>query len=319
MDIVPARDGILEEILDETWRIWSDGLARDAYARYNAAQMQTPWGRTNLDRLALVEDGRVLSTAKRYALRARLDGRVVRVLGIGAVFTSPTRRGRGGASALIERLLGGARDEGFDCALLFSEIGAPYYERFGFTAIPRDVCWLRVTEKAGAPAVLVRAGADRDIPAVTEMLRSRATQARFSLDFDPDLVRYSVAKKRLLAGFAPAGVRTVEFFVAEEGASAVAFALLTRSTVSTTLESAGDRDPSGARVGAILQVLRARTPRESAPDIAAWLPDGFLPPQTTLVKRHPASELMMIKSLRDDVDVSALRAEDVVYWHADAF
>lgn len=319
MEIVPARDAVLEEILDETWRIWSDGLARDAYARYNAAQVQTPWGRENLDRLVLVEDGQVVSTAKRYVLRARLDGRVIRVLGIGAVFTSPARRGRGGASALIEGLLASARDEGFDCALLFSEIGAAYYERFGFTAIPRDVCWLRVIEKPGAPAVLVRGGAERDIPALTEMLRSRAAQVRFALDFDADLVRYSVAKKRLLAGLSPAGLRTVEFFVAEEGASAVAFVLLTRSKVSTTLESCGDRDPSGARVGAILQVLRARTPRESAPDIAAWLPHGFLPPQTTLVKRHPASELMMIKSLRDDVDVSGLRAEDVVYWHADAF
>ena len=50
MQIVPARAAMLDRILDETWRIWSDGLTRDAYARYNDAQMKTPWGRRSLDR-----------------------------------------------------------------------------------------------------------------------------------------------------------------------------------------------------------------------------------------------------------------------------
>ena len=98
MQIVPARGAVLEHILDETWRIWSDGLTRAAYATYNAAQMKTSWGRQFLDRVALVEGERVLSTAKRYALRARLDGRPIRVLGIGAVFTPPALRSRGGTS-----------------------------------------------------------------------------------------------------------------------------------------------------------------------------------------------------------------------------
>jgi predicted N-acetyltransferase YhbS len=319
MQIVPARDALLEHILGETWRIWSDGLSRGAYARYNAGQMQTPWGRRHLDRVALVDNGRVLSTAKRYALRARLDGRVTRVLGIGAVFTPPALRGRGAAAALVNGLLEEARQEGVEAALLFSEIGASYYERFGFSAIARDVVWLRVAHQPGAPAVLTRSGDDRDISAVVELVRSGAAHARFALDPEEDFVRYGVAKKRLLAGLSPRGFRTVEFFVAEEGASAAAFVLLTRTARGATLEMCGDRDPSGARVGAILQVLRARTPAEAAPDIAAWLPVGWLPPQLSVVKRHPASELMMTKPLCDGVRVTDLRADDVVYWHGDAF
>lgn len=319
MQLVPARDAILEQILDETWRIWSDGLTREAYARYNEAQMKTPWGRRSLDRMALVEAGRVLSSAKRYMLRARIDNRGIRVLGIGAVFTPPVLRSRGGATALIERLLEGARRDGMDAALLFSEIGASYYERFGFVPIPRDMLWLRVVEKPGAPAILVRAGEERDIPAVTDILRAAAASARFALEADGDVVRYSLSKKRLLAGLSPAGWRSVEFYIAEEGASAVAFVLLTSSPTGVMLEACGDRDPAGARVGAILQVLRARTPRERLPDIAAWLPPAFRPPQLTIVKQRPASELMMIKSLRDDLRIGDLRAEDIVYWHGDAF
>jgi GNAT superfamily N-acetyltransferase len=319
MQIVPARAATLDRILDETWRIWSDGLTREAYARYNDAQMKTAWGSRSLDRVALVDGERVLSTAKQYALGARLDGRTIRVLGIGAVFTPPSLRSRGAAAALIERMLERAREEGVDCALLFSEIGAAYYERFGFVPIPRDVVWLRVAEKPGAPAILVRVGEERDIPAVTELLRAAAAPARFALEIDADVVRYSVAKKRLLAGLSPPGWRSVEFYVAEEGASAVAFVLLTVSRSGVTLEACGDRDLTGARVGAILQVLRARTPRERPADLAAWLPSGFLPPQLTIVKQRPASELMMIKPLRDDLRVDDLRADDIIYWHGDAF
>src|SRR3954466_7959795 len=95
MQVVPARDAVLEHILDETWRIWSDGLTRDAYASYNAAQMKTPWGRQFLDRVALVAGERVLAAVKRYTLRARLDGAVIRVLGMGAVFTPHAVRSRG--------------------------------------------------------------------------------------------------------------------------------------------------------------------------------------------------------------------------------
>jgi GNAT superfamily N-acetyltransferase len=319
MQLVPARGAILDQILDETWRIWSDGLTREAYARYNAAQMKTPWGRQFLDRVALVDGERVLSSAKRYALRAQFDGGAVRLLGIGAVFTPPALRSRGSAAALIERMLDEARGDGVDCALLFSEIGASYYQRFGFVPIPRDVSWLRVIDKPGAPAMLVRAGEERDIPAVTELLRAAAASARFALDIDADVVRYSFSKKRLLAGLSPPGWRAVEFYVAEEGASAVAFVLLTSSRTGVTLEACADRDPAGARVGAILQVLRARTPRERVPDIAAWLPPAFHPPQLTIVKQRPASELMMIKALRDDLRVGDLRADDIVYWHGDAF
>jgi GNAT superfamily N-acetyltransferase len=319
MQIVSARDGILEAILDETWRIWSDGLSRDAYSRYNDAQMKTPWGRRFLDRVALVDGGRPLASAKRYLFRAHLDGRAIRVMGIGAVFTPPAVRSRGSATALIEQLLEDARADGVDCALLFSEIGASYYERFGFAPIPRHVTWLRVIEKPGAPAILVRTGEDRDIPAVTELLRAAAAPARFALEPDADFVRYSVSKKRLLAGLSPPGWRSVEFYVAEEGASAVAFVLLTASRTGVTLEACGDRDPAGARVGAMLQVLRARTPGERVPDMAVWLPPGFRSPQLTIAKQRPASELMMIKSLRDDLRVDGLRSEDILYWHGDAF
>src|SRR5205807_4599445 len=120
---------------------------------------------------------------------------------------------------------------------------------------------------------------------------------RFHLDRDPDLIEYAIARKRLLAGLGPAGARAVQFFVAEEGASAAAYAVLTVSGDDWVLQEAGDRDPSGARVGAILQTLLARQPAEHRPVVRGRLPPGFLPPQIRVGEIRPAAEVMMIRPL----------------------
>ncbi len=59
-----------------------------------------------------------------------------------------------------------------------------------------------------------------------------------------------------------------------------------------TIEECGDRDPSGARIGAILQALIAREPVEQRPIIRGWLPPGFEPPQITIVSARPSTEVM---------------------------
>ena len=106
---------------------------------------------------------------------------------------------------------------------------------------------------------------------------------RFAAIPSADFLRYSLSKKRLLAGFSSPGALTVDFFIVEEGAGAVAFAILTSAGEDdVVLEMCGDRDPNGARVGALLQVLRARTPAEDAPIIRGALPPGWLPPQVTI-------------------------------------
>src|SRR5512140_1605605 len=125
--IVPATGALLEDILAQSYDIWGEGLSRAAYARFNRAQAESPWGAAHLERVALVLSGRLLCTAKCYDLRARLDGRAVRVLGIGAVFTPPYLRGQGFAPDLIHGLLERGRRDGYDLALLFSAIGADYY------------------------------------------------------------------------------------------------------------------------------------------------------------------------------------------------
>ena len=319
-DLVPAQGQHLEQILRESYPIWGEGLSFENYARYWDAQLLTPWGRAHLDRVALVEDGWVTTSAKRYDLSARIDGRIRRMLGIGAVFTSPARRGRGGARRLLERLLAAAEAEGYEYALLFSEIPPAFYEELDFVPVPLVETRLRVTRQDGAPAMLVRAGDDRDLPSIAEINARPMDGVRLRLDRSEDWIRFGIAKRRLLSGLGPAGLRDVEFLVAEEGHQAVAYVIATVRDGQWFIEEAGDRDPSGARFGAMLQTMLARTPHLEAPDIVAWLPDSVTPPQVSRVDVHPTAEVMMIRPLQDrTLPLPPLDAHQVAYWHSDYF
>ena len=319
MQIVVAEGALLDHILDLTWPIWNEGLSRQAYGLWITAQLKTVWGRDHLHRFALLaNDGELLAAAKRYRHDIRLDGRDGWMCGFGAVFTPPHRRGEGHASRLLEMLMERERTDGAMMAALFSEIGAPFYERLGFSVVPLDEVTIGVKRKDGSPAMLVRGGEDRDLANVADMHDVRAGGARFSLRRSRSAVGYALSKKRLLAGVGPAGLRQVEFFVAEEGASAVAYVLLSQNSNGWTLEEAGDRDPAGARLGAMLQVLLAREPAHRTPIIRAWWPRSFpVPPQLEIHDRAESRDLFMVRPLAD-VRMPAVQ-DDVFYWRSDYF
>src|ERR1051326_7240696 len=92
-------------------------------------------------------------------------------------------------------------------------------------------------------------------------------------------------------------MRDVQFFVAEGGASGVAYVVFVARSGEWWIDQLGDRDPTGARVGAILQALIARDPAEKRPAIRAWLPHAFGPPQIQVVSTGAPRDVMMVKPL----------------------
>jgi hypothetical protein len=166
---------------------------------------------------------------------------------------------------------------------------------------------------------LIRGGEERDLAAIVAMGQVRANPYRFRLDRDVDFVQYAITKKRLLAGLGTDGARQLQFFIAEEGITAAAYVVVSVVGGTWTIEECGDRDPSGARVGAILQALIAREPVERRPTIRAWLPCGFVPPQVTIVSAKPSREVMMMRSLGLTEVHPRLSGDDVLYWRSDIF
>jgi GNAT superfamily N-acetyltransferase len=320
-EVVAATGDVLQQILDETFPVWGEGLGRDAYGKYNRAQLATPWGAVHLQRMALVDRGRLLATAKRYDLTARVDGRQVQLMGLGAVFTPEAQRGRGYAGELLRRTLDRGAGEGFGLALLFSEIDARFYEHLGFRQLPVNQVTLSVRPgtRAGAPAIPMRSGDFGDLRSIVEMNAAQSAGYRFALSRDAEYVRHAITKKRLLAACGSPGHRTVEFFVVEEGGRAAAYAVLLEVGEFVMVTECGDRDPSGARVGAMLQAILARDPSRPV-RLRAWLPCGFLPPQVDITAHEVSPVTMMMRPLGRDVwPTPPLAAHDIIWWHADAF
>jgi predicted N-acetyltransferase YhbS len=331
--VVPASGEILEDILDKTHPVWGEGLDRSAYARYNAAQLKTPWGSRHLARVALVDGARWLSTAKRYRMRVSLRGRELDALGIGAVFTPPNLRRRGFAAELVNRLLSEAASDGASLALLFSEIDPRYYEQFGFRSLPitqlvldvspgRERRLRRRLQEAdiahAPPAIPLRSGEPGDAPAVAEMNAIQASGFAFHLVRSPEYGNFALAKKRLLAASSAPGAREVEFLAVEEGGRAAGYVVVLEAGEYWMITECGDRDPSGARVGAIVQAILARPGRRPS-RLRAWLPANFLPPQLEILWRETPPIVMMLAPLGRFDPGPPLRPGEVCWWHADAF
>lgn len=317
--LVAAEGALLDRVLEASDLRSRQGLTSRAYGRFEAAQMKTPWGRDHRHRVALTRGDSWLASATRYDLSGLLDGRPIRICGIGDLLTAPTQEGNGHVGPLVEQLLDRAADGGADLALVFADVDPALSAPRGFDEVPMTALCLDVArpERYGAPMTLVRAGEPRDIAAIAAMGRTRAAPFRFHLDRDVDLVQYAITRRRLRAGLGNAGDSQLHFFIAEEGITAAAYVVISVSGADWTIEECGDRDPSGARLGAILQALLAREPTAQRPSIRAWLPAGFMPPQITIASREPSTTTLWLRALSPATDLSRLSGDDVLYWHGD--
>jgi len=320
--VVPADGAILQRIVATTPLVAHRGLSREAFGKYDAAQAKTSWALRHRRRFALMQADEVLASAERYGLTGTLDGRLLTICGIAAVLDhGADDAGTNYRGELIEQLLEDATRNGADLALLFQTGNPPSPVTDGFEVVPTTDLELRVTESSryGAPMTLVRGGEDRDLDAIAAMGRVRAGRFRFHIDRDVDLIKHVITRRRLLAGLGAAGARQVVFVIAEEGITAAAYIVISIVGDTWTIEECGDRDASGARVGALLQALIAREPGESRPVIRGWLPPGFLPPQVTIASAAAAPPRLRARALSSRVQGLPLMGPEVMYWRSDLF
>jgi hypothetical protein len=264
----------------------------------------------------------VLASAERYDLIGRLDRQLVTICGIASVIEhAADDTGSSYAGVLVEQLTEDAERDGADLALLFQTVGQTPPVPDGFAVVLTTDVEITATESTrhGAPMTLVRGAEDRDLQAIVAMGHARSEAFRFHLERDVDFIKHAVTRKRLLAGLGLAGARQLEFVIAEEGITAAAYIAISIVGHTWTIEECGDRDASGARVGAILQALIAREPAESRPVIRGWLPPGFLPPQVTIASASPASPPLLVRALSSRVRGLQLAAPEVMYWRSDLF
>jgi predicted N-acetyltransferase YhbS len=137
--MLPLSSHQIDQVLADSHDLWGDETSlperQAAFHRWRDTV-----GGENLSMVGITDEtGLVTASLKRYSFdlkSGRHPGRIHRLLGIGAVFTHPRFRQRGLASRLITSVLSQARANGYDAAILYSDIAPSFYEALGFLRAP---------------------------------------------------------------------------------------------------------------------------------------------------------------------------------------
>jgi predicted N-acetyltransferase YhbS len=285
-------------VLERSHEVWGEGAPLEAYVAFNLGQRRSSWARKRYRFLVGEDDdGALLASLKWYAFPAEIDSEPRAVLGLGAVFTPGEALGRGHATALVEAALRRGASQGYDLALLMSEIGAPFYERLGFRALPAEeaaclpflpVPW--PAEPDGAVDGL-RPYAPADLDALVG-LRDEATRGRrFRLRRDRLAWEQTLLKIDLGKTFQPE--RPHRIAVVERQGVAIAYAVWRRERAAIRwLEHGGGEGADEALTGLFFTAL-AEARRLGVNRLEAW----HLPEAVTAGRLYP----VVVRPRRDPV------------------
>ena len=186
---VPELDAqLVAEAASHTHEIWSGGWSLDAHIERQKENLRRA-GPDILRYIGLLDETGLIASMKRYGLVVHVPGKgPMPALGIGAVFTRKDARKKGAAAVLLRWLLDDAREKGAALALLFSEIGTAYYERFGFVALPSNVHSAAAKELPSTTSLAIR-------PALPE--DENAMIAFHESSWDPTIVRIARTPEHL--------------------------------------------------------------------------------------------------------------------------
>lgn len=174
------NDELVAVAASQTHEIWSGGWALDAHIERQKANLRRA-GSDILRYVGMVDETGLIASMKRYGLVVHVPGAGPKpAIGIGAVYTRKDVRKKGAAAKLLNWLLDDARASGNVLALLYSEIGTSYYEKFGFVALPSNEHSAGTMDFPSTTSLSIR-------PAVAE--DEAAMIAFHEASWDPSIVR----------------------------------------------------------------------------------------------------------------------------------
>lgn len=118
-----------------TFPEWGTRLTLDQYLAREVALRTHPWARDGMATWLLVDGDAVLSSCETFANLSSVGARDGVSHSIASVYTEPHHRGRGHATRLMDALVDHFRAEGAQSLVLFSDVGAPIYEKSGYRAV----------------------------------------------------------------------------------------------------------------------------------------------------------------------------------------
>ena len=143
-----------------TYDAWGARHSLEQYLEFERRLRAHPFAREALATWLLIgDDGAVLSSCETYEMQSFASGAPGVTFGVASVFTERRLRGRGYASQLLTLLA--AEAQGAHALILFSDVGAPLYERLGYVARPASD--LVFSALAGDPWAAAEPLADSDL------------------------------------------------------------------------------------------------------------------------------------------------------------
>jgi hypothetical protein len=122
-----------------THEAWGQRLTIEQFVARETRLRGHPFATAGMTSWQLVDDDdRVLSSCETFRMRSRIDEHDGHTYGVASVFTEGRLRGRGLATQMLDRVMSQlvAEDPRAQASILFSDVGAPIYERVGFQARP---------------------------------------------------------------------------------------------------------------------------------------------------------------------------------------
>ncbi len=133
-EILPEE--YVRDVLPLTAPLWAGRREFDTYVAQTLELARGTYGRRYYRTIGLYDGTALVASFKRYERTLHHDGRRLRAIGFGAVFTPEELRGRGYASVMMAAELDRSRREGCELAYLFSDIRPQFYTTFGFRELP---------------------------------------------------------------------------------------------------------------------------------------------------------------------------------------
>ncbi|MBV9148667.1 MAG: GNAT family N-acetyltransferase [Candidatus Eremiobacteraeota bacterium] len=123
-------------VLPVTASLWAGQRDLQTYVRQTNELARSSYGRRNYRTVGLFEDNDWLASCKRYERTIDFNGKRLRAVGFGAVFTPQALRGQGYATTMLALLMDEARQRRLDLGYLFSDIHPAFYAALGFQECP---------------------------------------------------------------------------------------------------------------------------------------------------------------------------------------
>lgn len=252
----------------QTHEIWSGGYSLPAHVERQKDILRRA-GPDILRYIGLSDETGLIASMKRYGLVVHVPGAgPTPAIGIGAVYTRKDARKKGAAAKLLNWLLEDARAQGNALALLYSEIGTSYYEKFGFVALPSNEHSAATNDLPNTTSLSIRPATHNDHAAIL---------ALHEASWEPKIVR--IARK----------IEHLRFFLFRNSADSVF--MLQRQGIDVGYVIAalhdGKRDDGvvanertlwvdewaapGIAIADILGAIRIIARAQSVDRIAAWL------------------------------------------------